>query len=231
MMHFKGKKMKLKEEKFWMIWILLGAFCLLSAVSLLSWYTKVRTLPENVGRKLSEEEQESIISNNSSLTQYVQLSPNATFPREDTVKKITIHHMAGDISLERLGEVFANPGRGASANYAIDVEGDVALYVEECNRAWTSSNSDNDNMAVTIEVANDENGGEWHVSDESYNTLINLCVDICERNGIDELIWTGDEKGTLTIHKFFNAETECPGPYLEELMPQIAEEVTQRLKK
>lgn len=142
-------------------------------------------MPENVGRKLSEEEQESIISNNSSLTQYVQLSPNATFPREDTVKKITIHHMAGDISLERLGEVFANPGRGASANYAIDVEGDVALYVEECNRAWTSSNSDNDNMAVTIEVANDENGGEWHVSDESYNTLINLCVDICERNGTD----------------------------------------------
>lgn len=223
--------MKLKQEKFIPIWILLGTFCLLSAVSLMSWYTKNSQLPGNVGRKLSAEEQNSIISNNSSLTQYVELSPNATFPREDTIRKITIHHMAGDISLERLGEVFANPGRGASANYAVDINGDVALYVEECNRAWTSSSPENDDMAVTIEVANDENGGEWHVSDESYRTLINLCVDICERNGIDELVWTGDEEGTLTIHKFFNADTECPGPYLEKLMPQIAEEVTQRLKK
>lgn len=40
------------------------------------------------------------------------------------------------------------------------------------------------NQAVTIEVANDENGGEWHVSDESYQALIELCEDICRRNEI-----------------------------------------------
>ena len=105
----------------------------------------------------------------------------------------------------------------------------MALYVEEANRAWTSSSPDNDHQAVTIEVANDEIGGSWHVSDAAYDALIELCVDICRRNGIRELVYTGDEGGNLTIHKLFNPDTECPGPYLESRMPDIAAEVTRRL--
>lgn len=35
---------------------------------------------------------------------------------------------------------------------------------------------------LTIEVANDEIGGDWHVSDAAFNKLIELCVDICQRN-------------------------------------------------
>ena len=219
-----------KQKSFLAVWLLLGTFCLLFLLSLAAWRTKTQAWPENVGRTLSQEEQNSIIADNSPLTQYVKLSPNADFPREGKIQKITVHHMAGTISMERLGDVFANPGRRASSNYAIDIDGNVALYVEECNRAWTSSSPENDNLAVTIEVANDENGGQWHVSDESYAALIHLCVDICKRNGIDELVWTGDENGSLTIHKFFNSDTECPGPYLESMMPQLAEEVTRQLE-
>ena len=37
------------------------------------------------------------------------------------------------------------------------------MYVEEKNRSWCSSSPSNDNRAVTIEVANDEIGGNWHV--------------------------------------------------------------------
>ena len=55
------------------------------------------------------------------------------------------------------------------------------------NRAWTSSSAANDNQAVTIEVANDQIGGDWHVSDTALNKLIELCVDICKRNGIEKL--------------------------------------------
>ncbi|MCI8813418.1 MAG: N-acetylmuramoyl-L-alanine amidase, partial [Oscillibacter sp.] len=118
------------------------------------------SIPENAGRPLTEAEQAEIIARSSPLTEYVYLSVNADFPREDTIKKITIHHMADDIPLERLGEVFAEPDRRASSNYAIDTAGRVALYVEEGNRAWTSSSPENDHQAVTIEVANDEIGGE-----------------------------------------------------------------------
>ena len=221
--------MREKLRAYWDIWLLLAAFLAAAAVVLLTWQSVVRGLPDTVGRSLTAQERADIVSRNSPLTSYVYLSPNADFPREDEIRKITIHHMADDIPLERLGEVFAEEDRQASSNYAVDGYGRVALYVEESNRAWTSSSPGNDHQAVTIEVANDEIGGRWHVSDTAYETLIQLCVDICRRNGIEELVYTGDERGNLTIHKMFNQDTECPGPYLEGKMPDIAAEVNQRL--
>ena len=53
-------------------------------------------LPDNVGRLLTDAEKEEVISRNSPLIDYIYLSPNANFPREDAIEKITIHHMAGD---------------------------------------------------------------------------------------------------------------------------------------
>lgn len=223
--------MKEKFRKYWDVCLLLAAFCVLGAVVLLNWRSGVRQLPDTVGRTLTQQELAEVMDRNSPLTDYVYLSPNADFPREDQIRKITIHHMADDIALERLGEVFAEQDRQASSNYAVDGQGRVALYVEEGNRAWTSSNPDNDHQAVTIEVANDEAGGNWHVSDTAYEALIDLCVDICRRNGIEELVYTGDETGNLTIHKMFNPDTVCPGPYLESRMPEIAAEVSRRLQK
>lgn len=222
-------KEKLRFREYWTIWLLLACFCAMGAVVLLRWRSAVRDLPDGVGRPLTQEEQAEVIARNSPLASYAYLSPNADFPREQPIRKITIHHMAGDIALERLGEVFGEQDRQASANYAVDGQGRVALYVEEKDRAWTSSSPDNDHQAVTIEVANDETGGDWHVSDTAYAALIDLCVDICRRNGIQELTWTGDDTGTLTIHKMFNENTQCPGPYLESRMADIAEEVTRRL--
>lgn len=222
--------METNRQEFRRVWLLLAAFAALAAIVLLAWRFAGTKIPENVGRFLTAEEQAEIIARNSPLTEYVYLSGNADFPREDTVKKITIHHMADDIPLERLGEVFAEPDRRASSNYAIDTRGRVALYVEEANRAWTSGSPENDHQAVTIEVANDETGGDWHVSDASYKALLTLCTDICLRNGIETLMYTGDPEGNLTIHKMFSDKTECPGPYLERKMPEIAEEVNRRLE-
>lgn len=222
--------METNRQEFRRVWLLLAAFAALAAIVLLAWRFAGTKIPENVGRPLTAEEQAEIIARNSPLTEYVYLSGNADFPREDTVKKITIHHMADDIPLERLGEVFAEPDRRASSNYAIDTRGRVALYVEEANRAWTSSSPENDHQAVTIEVANDETGGDWHVSGASYKALLTLCTDICLRNGIEALVYTGDPEGNLTIHKMFSENTECPGPYLERKMPEIAEEVNRRLE-
>lgn len=164
---------------------------------------------------------------NSKLVNYTKLSPHYTKMTNKVNKKITIHHMAGNLTVERCGEVFSGT-REASSNYGIGTDGRVGLYVEEENRAWTSSNADNDNQAITIEVANDIIGGDWHVSDIALNKLIELCVDICKRNNIDRLNYTGDAKGNLTMHKYF-AATTCPGPYLESKFPYITEEVNKRL--
>jgi len=166
---------------------------------------------------------------NSSLVNYTQLSPNCSKPRNHVIDKLTIHHMAGNLSVEQCGSVFAPTNRQASANYGIGTDGRVGLYVDEANRSWCSSNAANDNRAVTIEVANDEVGGNWHVSDIALAKLIDLCVDICQRNGISRINYTGDKSGNLTMHKWF-AATACPGPYLESKFPYIAEQVNARLE-
>lgn len=220
-----------RTEDYTIIWVLFGILCVLTGAVLAACIFFAKKIPEIVGRNLTNEERAQVIERNSPLTDYIFLTSVADFPRKDSIRKITVHHMADDISLERLGEVFAQQDRRASANYAIDREGRVALYVEESNRAWTSSSRENDHQAVTIEVANDEIGGSWHVSDASYESLIDLCTDICRRNGIAELTFTGDAKGNLTIHKMFRKDTECPGPYLESKMPEIAEEVNKRLQE
>lgn len=208
---------------------LLAAFCVLAAVTLAGAYQAQQALPPYVGKDLTEEEAAEVIARNSPLTSYVRLSPNADFPREEKITKITIHHMGGDLALDALGASFGRRDREASANYGIDSDGNVGLYVEEANRSWASSSPENDHAAVTIEVANEETGGNWRVSDRAYEALIALCTDICRRNGMEELVYTGDANGSLTIHKMF-ADTECPGPYLESRMEEIAETVSKNLK-
>lgn len=218
----------MKEKNNLMIWIMLIVLLLLAISIIFIWYkeNKNESLLEN---KLTNQQKVKIISENSPLTSYVYLTKNATFPRQNKIKKITIHHMAADLSLEEVGKLFSIKERKTSANYAIDKEGKIGLYVEEKNRAWTSSSPENDHQAITIEVANDEIGGNWHISDKSYNALINLCIDICKRNKIKKLNYTGDKKGNVTLHKMFKKNTECPGPYLESKIKDIVKKVNKEL--
>lgn len=164
---------------------------------------------------------------NSGLVSYTKISPNSS-ARTGKISKITIHHMAGNLSVEACGKVFETTERQASSNYGVGTDGRIGLYVDESRRAWTSSNRDNDNVAVTIEVANDGGAPDWHVSDKALEATIALCIDICKRNGIAKLNFTGDKTGNLTMHKYFS-NTECPGKYLGGKFPYIAEEVNRRL--
>lgn len=165
---------------------------------------------------------------NSSLVCYTRLSPNCSSRNGRRICKITPHHMAGNLSVETCGSVFAPTARKASSNYGIGSDGRIALYVPESLRAWTSSSAANDCQAVTIEVANSSVGGDWPVSDKAYESLVALCVDICRRNGMTRLTWTGDASGTLTNHDMF-VSTNCCGPYLKRKMPELCEEVNRRL--
>jgi LysM repeat protein len=165
---------------------------------------------------------------NSPLVSYTKISPNSSNPRNAKIDTITIHHMAGNLTVEQLGAIWANKSRNASSNYGIDNKGRVGMYVEEKNRSWCSSNRENDNRAITIEVANIGGAPDWKVGGVALAKLIDLCADICIRNGIQKLNFTGDKTGNLTMHKWF-AATACPGAYLESKFPYIAAEVNKRL--
>jgi len=168
---------------------------------------------------------------NSNMVTYTKLSPNCNKPRNHAIDTITIHHMAGNLSVQTCGDLFAKPSRKASSNYSVNHK-EVGLYVDEANRSWCSSNGTNDNRAITIETANDGGAPDWHIADDTMNTLIKLVADICRRNGIKKLIWSDDKSErvnhtngcNMTIHSDF-AATACPGPYLKSKMAYIASEV------
>lgn len=133
------------------------------------------------------------------------------------IRDITIHHMAGVLSAEQCGAIFARPGRNGSSHYGIGVNGEVGQYVDEANTAWTNSNWASNCRSVTIETSNCDTGGEWPVSDASYNTLIKLVADIAKRNNLGTLV-AGDN---LTWHSMF-APTTCPGDFLRARVEEIA---------
>ena len=107
------------------------------------------------------------------------------------ITRITLHHMAGNLTID--GCKSALMSRGGSVNYAIQSDGTIGLLLEEKNRAWTSNSPNNDYIAVTVEIANAPGAGEpdWKVTDAALQSAIKLCADICKRNGISKLTFTG----------------------------------------
>lgn len=164
---------------------------------------------------------------NSSLVSFRKIVDGHYSSREgNKISRIIIHHQAGCLSLESLYNVMAS--RLASSTYGIDVNGNIGQYVDEAYRPWTSSSWDADKNAVTIEVANNTFAPNWTISDASMKALIELCIDICRRNGITRLNYTGDKSGNLHKHKWY-WNTSCPGPYLESKFGYIADQVNARL--
>lgn len=165
---------------------------------------------------------------NSSLIDMTILSPNHSGRRNQPIKKIAIHHTAGAISAATIGNIFKPTSRQASCNYGIGNDNRIVLCVDEANRSWCTSSSWCDNRAVTIEVSNSANGGNWPVSDKVLATLIDLVSDICKRNGIKNCTYTDGKDGVLQKHEWY-ANTNCPGPYLGNKFSYIASEVNKRL--
>lgn len=171
---------------------------------------------------------------NSPLVQYTRLTKNRTSPRGSKIDTITIHCIVGQWTAKQGCDYFATTDRRCSANYVVGKDGSIGLSVEEKDRSWCSSSSANDNRAITIEVASDTTH-PYAVTDAAYNALIDLCTDICQRNGIKQLLWKADknligqpDKQNLTVHRWF-ANKACPGEYLYNRHGEIAAAVNKRL--
>ena len=172
---------------------------------------------------------------NSPLVVYTKLSPNHSGKRTKKIDTITIHCMAGQLSVESCGALFAQSSRQASSNYGIGNDGRIALYVDEGNRSWCTSSNANDQRAVTIEVASDATH-PYAVNSKAYGALLDLVTDICKRNEIKKLVWSTNKNErmnhlngcNMTVHRDY-ANKSCPGDYLYNHHGQIAAEVNKRL--
>lgn len=176
----------------------------------------------------------------STLVDLEHLSPNHSGMRTEKITRITPHCIVGQATISRIGDMFDSSSWQASCNYGIGTDGRVVEVVPEDMRSWCSSSSDNDQRAVTIECASD-NYAPYRINNTVYSKLIDLCVDICKRNGKRRLNWLGDIGSTLeyektmgademviTVHRWF-ANKSCPGEWLMNKMGDLCNEVNAHL--
>lgn len=173
---------------------------------------------------------------NSPLSCMRKISPMRSSPRTHAIDTITIHCVVGQVSVEWLCDFFYSSGKEASCNYGIGTDGRICTIVDETDRSWCSSNAANDNRAITIECASDSYE-PYAINTKVWNSLIKLCADICQRNGIKQLVWSTDKNTrvnhlngcNLTVHRDYDYKS-CPGDYIYNRMGQIASEVNKILK-
>jgi len=175
---------------------------------------------------------------NSPLVDYTRISPNKNSPRNKDIYIISPHCVVGQVTVERLGEIFASPSKDASSNYGVGYDGRIGMYVEEKDRSWCTSSAWNDNRAVTIEIASDSYH-PYAITDEAYYATIDLMADICKRNGKTKLLWFADKDKTLnytpasnemiiTVHRWFDNKS-CPGDYIYYRLGRMADAVNKKL--
>ena len=154
--------------------------------------------------------------------------------RSSAIDTITIHcavGLANSNSIARYLDVMTDD---ASANYCIGKDGDITCMIPEKYRSWCSSNTANDDRAITIEVAS-ETSSPYKVPTLALASLIDLLVDICSRYDI-RLKWSWDANErrnhvggcNMTVHRDF-ASKSCPGDFLYDNMQAIADTVNRRL--
>lgn len=186
---------------------------------------------------------------NSPMVSYTLISPNKYIGRRDyygnaitTLERVAVHCVVGQVTVERLGQIFANPSRYASSNYGVGLDGKIGMYVEEKDTSWcTSSSVDTkyqhgcDNHGISIEVASDAYY-PYATTSAAYEGTIKLVADICKRNGKKKLTWISDKAKNLaytpakdelllTAHRFYSANRSCPGDYLFNKFPDLTRRV------
>lgn len=151
--------------------------------------------------------------------------PNNYDSSRATIDKIIIHHAASTY-FDSIGQVFAQPGRGASAHYGVGQNNNVDQYVPENKTAYHCGNYPVNQRSIGIENVNSSGAPHWSVSDATKNTLVELCADIVRRNpGIGRLEYGRNLHGHKEVASP-SKPTACPVTLIS-FLPELARRVNE----
>ena len=174
---------------------------------------------------------------NSPLVEYENIMTSKKIvPRTHAIDAVTIHCIGANINVEEYGNVICIDQK-CIPNYVVGKDGRVGLFVNESYRSDCSDNWQNDDRAVTIEVASADYT-PFLVKDIVYQSLAKLVADICIRNGIRQLKWSDSKDDrinyrngcNMTVHRDFIG-TACPGDFLMKRMPALESKVNAILEQ
>ena len=123
--------------------------------------------------------------------------------RNGSIQAVTIHHMAGDLSIDDCHRVWTNSE--ASAHYAVQADGTVGQLVNDWDTAWACGHDWANSNTISIEHAND-GSDPWTVHPAALDAGAHLTAAICANYGLGEPTWMVN----VFPHCHWSA-TACPG--------------------
>ena len=166
---------------------------------------------------------------NSNLISYSDTNCEVYAPRQNDVSRVTVHCAEGKFSLLDYSRLL-RMGISASWNYAIDYEGNIGLFVYERYITNGTGDGDNDSKTINIQVSTNNSTSPWTISDITFQSLLNLCEDIARRNNIKSYTFNTEDNSNITLHRWYDNNTQCPYSAIESKIPSLVRLVNSRLQ-
>lgn len=129
---------------------------------------------------------------------------------------VTIHHNGGNLTLGGVLQTWVN--RPASAHFDCDSNGNVGQYVEVHDYAWAVGNTSGNESSISIEMADATFAPDWIVAEATWKAAARLCgwlhANVIGFRPTDQSVFP---------HQHWSS-TDCPGPYVLKIFPQIIAE-------
>lgn len=136
--------------------------------------------------------------------QYCLLARHFTRGRQGhRIDKIVLHHNAANLSIGGCWTVWQT--RAASAQYQVDVNGQIGQLVHDCDTAWHAGKWEANVTSIGIEHA-DATSSPWSISNATLDNGAHLVAALCKAYRLGRPTWFKN----VFPHSFFYA-TACPG--------------------
>lgn len=148
----------------------------------------------------------------SPLTTHWAVNYEDSEPRTAAVDSIGHHHTASPNELVSLQQFYPG-GRTVTPNYFIAGK-KIYGIVPENRRAYTSSDSVNDNRSITYEILNSTAGPDWAFDRDTLDSVAALDADIVRRYGVPLRHAIPGFWEHRNLNEWFNRSypTACAGP-------------------
>lgn len=118
------------------------------------------------------------------------------------IRKIVLHHNAGNLTVEGCYNVWQN--REASAHYQVQSDGVIGQLVNDWDTAWHAGNWNANLESIGIEHA-DESNTPWRISQKCLDNGAHLVAALCKLYGLGRPQWSVN----VFPHSAF-CPTSCP---------------------
>lgn len=133
-------------------------------------------------------------------------------------KSVTLHHNAGNLSLQGILNVWKT--RPASAHFQVDAGARIGQYVLWHEYAWHAGNTTGNIESIGIEMANSTLSPSWRVAEVTWREAARLSGWLFA-NVIDGR--PRPSRSNLFYHHHWKA-TNCAGPYMDSVYNDVLAE-------